>query len=155
MADTALAEAFRTILSVVERIAGLTQEIEAATTEQAVGAEQIVQATQDLSRVTQEISAATTEQSLGAAEVVRAMEQLREITQQAAEMANNLQSSAQELQHQSGLLNGVVSQFQTDDTELAASAPTPKSGRVNGRAPRQQRQLWPSTPGVRLQEMVH
>lgn len=151
MADTALAEAFQTILSVVEHITTRTQEIEAATAEQATGAEQIVQATRQLSQTTQEISVATAEQSLGVAEVVRTMEQLREITQQAAAMATSLQSAAQELQHQSGVLNSVVSQFDTGTAETVSELAPLKTERVNGATPRQARRVWAGKPTLPLQ----
>jgi methyl-accepting chemotaxis protein len=153
--DTAATEALQTILSVVERIVRRTQEIEAATSEQSAGAEQIAQATQDLTRLTQEISAATEEQSTGLAEVVRAMEQLRGIMRQAAEMATELQSSAEQLKQQSNLLDHVVSRFDTGAAvqasgALAAADRRGKDDRAaNGQAG------WLMAPGLQTSHAVN
>ena len=114
MADTSVADALQSILASVDRIVAATREIEAATSEQSAGAQQVAQATQDLTRLTQEISAATEEQSVGATEVVRAMEQLRGIVQQSVQMAEELQGSAEGLYRQSDMLNGVVNNFKVD-----------------------------------------
>jgi methyl-accepting chemotaxis protein len=122
MGDTSVSDAFRTILSTVQDIVERTQEIEAATSEQSAGAEQIARATQHLSRLTQEISAATDEQSCGASEVVRAMEQLREFVRQSVEMTKELQSAAESLHGQSDILNGVVGQFRTTDEDQGRQA---------------------------------
>ena len=113
-----------TIIGSVDKIVSATGEIEAATTEQSAGAEQIAKATQDLMGLTQEISSATEEQSTGAAEVVRAMEQLRGIVEQSVQMAGELQCSAENLYGQSDVLNGVVGRFKTG-TSSHASEPMP------------------------------
>ncbi|MGH9900611.1 MAG: methyl-accepting chemotaxis protein [Pyrinomonadaceae bacterium] len=123
ISDTSVTDALHSISASVEKIVGATREIEAATSEQSAGAEQIAKATQDLTRLTQEISAATEEQSTGAAEVVRAMEQLRGMVQQSVEMASELQGSAENLFRQSDVLNGVVGRFNAggnDGTERFA-----------------------------------
>lgn len=143
IADTSVDKAFQTILGAVEKIVGRTQEIEAATSEQSAGAEEIARATHGLSQLTQEISAATEEQSTGTAEVVRAIEQLREMVQQSVEMTNDLQKSADTLFHQSDVLKGIVGQFHFDEefetqhaetTLVEASAPPqPKPQPTKGR----------------------
>jgi methyl-accepting chemotaxis protein len=117
IADTSVADALKTITASVDKIVTFTREIEAATSEQSAGAEQIARATQDLTRLTQEISAATEEQSTGAAEVARAMEQLRNIVQQSAEMATGLQESAEGLNRQAELLQSIIKQFRTSDQD--------------------------------------
>lgn len=113
IADNSVTASLETIISSVDNIVTATREIEAATTEQSAGAEEIARATQDLSALTQEISSATEEQSTGAAEVVRAMEQLRGIVEQSVQMTEELQSSAEGLYQQSDVLNGVVGRFKT------------------------------------------
>jgi methyl-accepting chemotaxis protein len=94
-----------------------THEIEAATSEQSAGAEQVGKATYELTRLTQEISAATEEQSTGASEVVRAMEQMRDMVRQSSEMATGLQGSAEDLYRQSEGLQGVVKRFKIGDDD--------------------------------------
>jgi methyl-accepting chemotaxis protein len=125
IADTSVGEAFQTILASVEQIVGRTQEIEAATSEQSAGAEEIARATHGLSQLTQEISAATEEQSTGTAEVVRAIEELRVMVQQSVEMTNDLQKSADSLFQQSDLLNGIVGQFHLEEDFEDAPAEVP------------------------------
>ncbi|MGH9943720.1 MAG: methyl-accepting chemotaxis protein, partial [Pyrinomonadaceae bacterium] len=126
IADTSVTDSLHRIIAAVERIVERTREIEAATSEQSAGAEQIAKATQDLTRLTQEIGAATEEQSVGAAEVVKAMEQLRSIVHQSVEMASELQGSAEQLYRQSDVLNGVVGQFRIEDeSSPRASADRP------------------------------
>lgn len=111
MEDKSVSNSLNTIISSVDDIVLATREIEAATTEQSSGAEEIAKATQELLGLTQEISAATGEQSTGASEVVRAMDQLRSIVEQSAQMVGELQSAAEELYGQSDVLNGVVGKF--------------------------------------------
>ncbi|MBI3426969.1 MAG: methyl-accepting chemotaxis protein [Acidobacteria bacterium] len=142
IADTSVGEAFRTILAAVEKIVGRTQEIEAATSEQSAGAEEIARATHGLSQLTQEISAATEEQSTGTAEVVRAIEQLREMVQQSVEMTNDLQKAAESLFQQSDVLKEVVGQFHFDE-DFDQQVDEPASGQP-GRQPGRQ-------PGVDFQ----
>jgi methyl-accepting chemotaxis protein len=122
MADSSVRDSLETIIGSVDKIVAATREIEAATTEQSAGAEQIAKATQDLSRLTHEISAATEEQSTGAAEVVRAMEQLRGIVQQSVQMAGDLQGSAESLYRQSDVLNGVVGRFKVNGHDANGSS---------------------------------
>ena len=117
ISDTSLRESLHSIIGAVERVVELTQEIEAATSEQSAGAEQVSKATQDLMRLTQEISVATGEQSVGAGEIVRAMDQMRTQVQFGAGMASDLQTSAEQLFAQSDTLRGVVSTFKTGDSQ--------------------------------------
>ena len=123
IADDSVQTSLQTIIDAVERIVASTQEIEAATSEQSVGAEEIARATQSLSTLTQEISTATEEQSVGAAEVVRAMEQLQGIIRQSVEMGTNLQRSAESLDRQSDVLMGVVSTFKLSGKVEDAAQP--------------------------------
>lgn len=123
ISDNSVKESLQTIIGSVEKIVVATCEIEAATNEQSLGAEEIARSTQDLSRLTQEISAATEEQSTGAEEVVRAMEQLRHIVDQSVQMTNELQSSAEGLYQQSEVLNGVVGRFNIGAVAETKQAP--------------------------------
>lgn len=122
IADDSVKKSLEAIISSVGKIVESTQEIEAATTEQSAGAEEIARATQDLSRLTQEISAATEEQSTGASEVVRAMEQLRGIVEQSVQMTGELQDSAESLYRQSDVLTGVVGKFKLQGTNEQAGS---------------------------------
>jgi methyl-accepting chemotaxis protein len=154
VADSAVSDSLQTILVVVENIDQRTREIEVATAEQSAGAEQIARAAHDLTRLTQEISAATEEQSAGAAEVVRAMEQLGEVVRQAAQMATELQGSAEHLQGQSGLLSRIVGQFNTGDTSQAPAAPPASDQRSKNGLPANARADW-FAPGLRISETVN
>lgn len=135
IADDSVKQSLEAIINAVGKIVESTQEIEAATTEQSSGAEEIARATQNLSRLTQEISAATEEQSTGAEEVVRAMEQLRGIVEQSVQMTGELQDSAESLYQQSDVLTGVVGKFKLQGAnELAGTTigNDPSLLRLNG-----------------------
>jgi methyl-accepting chemotaxis protein len=111
IANTSVTDALARIMEAIESIVLFTQEIEAATSEQSSGAEEIARSTQNLSELTMKISSATEEQSQGAAEVVRAMEQLGEVVKRSVQMATGLQDSAEQLYQQSDVLHGVVGRF--------------------------------------------
>jgi methyl-accepting chemotaxis protein len=111
MSDGSVKESLETIIKLVEQIVSATREIEASTTEQTAGAEQIAGATHELTRITAEISAATEEQSVGASEVVRSMDQLRGIVEKSVTMSSELQESAESLYQQSDLLQSAVRKF--------------------------------------------
>ena len=121
ISNTSVAESLTSIIKDVERVGLLTHEIEAATSEQSAGAEQVSKATQDLSRLRQEISAATEEQSTGADEVVRAMEGFRDVVGHAAGMAGELQASAEDLYRQSDILQSIIRRFQTNSSVETSS----------------------------------
>lgn len=95
----------------VEEVSKYSNEIGAATQEQAGGSEQIGKAMVNLNEVTQEISTATEEQASGAEQVVKAIEKVREMVQQNAASSVELASSAEQLSRQSSGLQGVVQQF--------------------------------------------
>jgi len=120
--DTSVKDSLGEIISAVERILGRTREIEAATSEQSAGAEQIAQATQNLMRLTQEIYAATEEQSIGATEIVRAMEQLSAVVTHSAQMTQELQLSSESLYKQSEMLTEVVSRFKIAASQNGAAS---------------------------------
>jgi methyl-accepting chemotaxis protein len=111
MADTSVKDSLERIINSVESIVKRTYEIEAATSEQSAGAEQMEKAVNDLAHLTQEISSATEEQSTGASEIVRAMEQLRNIANHSVVMTNDLHESAENLHRQSDMLKDVISRF--------------------------------------------
>lgn len=116
ISDGSVSDSLHSIMAAIQRIVTFTHEIEFATSEQSIGAEQVAKATQNLSLLTQEISAATEEQSIGATEVVRAMEQMRDVVQQANQMASGLQLSAEQLYQQADMLQGIVKRFKTTPT---------------------------------------
>jgi methyl-accepting chemotaxis protein len=119
IANQSVTESLESILHAVGKIVERTQEIDATTSEQSAGAEQIARTVQDLTRLTQEISAATEEQSTGASEVVRAMEGLKGIVDRSVEMASGLRGSAKTLHRQSDALSSVVSRFKTGHMPLS------------------------------------
>lgn len=123
VADTSVRDALGNILTAVEKTVVLTQEIEAATTEQSAGAEQIAKAVQDLAQLTQVISAATDEQSTGTTEIVRAMEQMRDAVHQSSAMSNELQGAANQLRQQAEMMQSVVSRFRLSAQPQADGAP--------------------------------
>jgi methyl-accepting chemotaxis protein len=104
-------QALEGIKTSVEEVSKYSNEIGAATQEQAGGSDQIGKAMVNLNEVTQEISTATEEQSAGAEQVVKAIEKVREMAQQNASSAVELASSADQLSRQSTGLQGVVAQF--------------------------------------------
>ncbi|MFN7946969.1 MAG: methyl-accepting chemotaxis protein [Blastocatellia bacterium] len=114
-ADTSVRDALQKIITAVEMTVSLTREIEAATSEQSAGAEEIARSTQALSGLTHEISFAAEQQSHGAAAVSRSMEQMRHAVGQAEMMAAELQASADKLRQQSALLHDTVGRFQAED----------------------------------------
>ncbi|MFN7945242.1 MAG: methyl-accepting chemotaxis protein [Blastocatellia bacterium] len=114
IADTSVTRALENISESVTRTITLTQEIEAATSEQSSGAEEIARATQDLSHLTQQISAATSEQSLGASEIAREMAQIRAVLVHSASMASGLQELSVSLSRQAETLRTVAARFQTE-----------------------------------------
>ncbi|HKX26051.1 MAG TPA: methyl-accepting chemotaxis protein, partial [Blastocatellia bacterium] len=130
IADTSVRDSLVTILSSIERIVTFTHEIEAATSEQSSGADQVAKASQDLSHLTQEIKAATEEQSVGASEIVKNMDQLRGTVQQSVQLVSELQSAAEDLRGQSEFLNGVVSHFNLGQGHTS-EAPKPPSSQKN------------------------
>ncbi|HYE73684.1 MAG TPA: methyl-accepting chemotaxis protein, partial [Blastocatellia bacterium] len=115
MADHSVQDALGNIITAVEKTVVLTQEIEAATSEQSAGAEQIAKAVQDLARLTQVISAATEEQSTGTSEIVRSMEHMRDSVQNTAAMSSELQNAAGQLRQQADVLQNVVMRFRLEE----------------------------------------
>lgn len=131
MSDHSVQDALGNIITAVEKTVVLTQEIEAATSEQSAGAEQIAKAVQDLARLTQVISAATEEQSTGTNEIVRSMEHMRDSVQNTATMSNELQSAAAQLRQQADVLQNVVVRFKLADqahSENQSSVPSSLNG---------------------------
>ncbi len=98
----------------VAEVTQYSQEIGAATSEQASGCEQISKAVNKLSEITQEISASAAEQSSGAEQVVRGIEKLRDMVQQSAASSVELASSAEEMSRQAESLNEATSKFNLD-----------------------------------------
>lgn len=110
--------ALRKIDSTVSEVTRYSQEIGAATAEQAGGCGQISTAINKLNDITQEISSSADEQSSGTEQVVKGVEKLKEMTQQNAASASQLAASAEQMTKQSESLNEMVAKFRTN-----ASAP--------------------------------
>lgn len=95
----------------VTEVSRYSAEINAATTEQASGCDQISKAVIKLNEVTQEVSASADEQASGAEQVVKAVEKLRDMVQQNASSATELAASAEQLSRQADTLTTVAGRF--------------------------------------------
>ncbi|HBR17891.1 MAG: hypothetical protein A3G39_09345 [Deltaproteobacteria bacterium RIFCSPLOWO2_12_FULL_43_16] len=95
----------------VTEVSRYSAEINAATTEQASGCDQISKAVIKLNEVTQEVSASADEQASGAEQVVKAVEKLRDMVQQNASSATELAASAEQLSRQADTLTAVAGRF--------------------------------------------
>lgn len=104
-------EALKRIDSSVVEVTKYSQEIGAATSEQAGGCGEISKAMSRLNDITQEISSSADEQASGTEQVVKGVEKLREMTQQNASSATQLASSAEQMTRLSESLNVSVSRF--------------------------------------------
>ena len=105
----------RRIESGVTEFAKFSQEISAATQEQASGCNEISKALVKLNEITQEVSASADEQASGTEQVVKAVEKLRDMVQQNASSATELAASAEQLSRQSDTLTGVAGRFILDE----------------------------------------
>ncbi|HWP35113.1 MAG TPA: methyl-accepting chemotaxis protein, partial [Thermodesulfobacteriota bacterium] len=123
----ALGAEVRTALARIDQaVADVTrysQEIGAATQEQASGGAQVLREMARLNEMTQEIHAATQEQAGGAAQVVRAAERMREMTQQNAAAATQMSASAAQLSTNAQALEAAVARFQLGNEDEAPEAP--------------------------------
>ena len=104
-------QALEGIKAAVDEVSKYSNEIGAATQEQASGSEEIGRAMVNLNEVTQEISTSSEEQSTGARQFVMAIEKIREMVQQNASSSVELASSAEQLSKQSGGLQTLVERF--------------------------------------------
>lgn len=109
--DRSVEKALNDILTEVERTALLTQEIEAASSEQSSGAEEIAKATRELARLTEDIRQSTRSQAEGTQQVEAALGQLREIVNQTSSMSQGLRDSAAYLFGQVERLQDVTQRF--------------------------------------------
>jgi methyl-accepting chemotaxis protein len=128
ISDTSVQRALTSITGSVDEIVALTHEIEASTTEQSAGAEQVAHSTQNLTRLTLEISVASEEQSTGAAQVVSSMEQLRDVVHRSTNMTMGLQAASQQLYEQADLLQTIVTGFKVRQGEETYKTPAVPSG---------------------------
>lgn len=106
-------EALKRIDLSVSEVTRYSQEIGAATSEQAGGCGEISKAMSKLNDVTQEINSSAEEQASGTEQVVKGVEKLREMTQQNAASAMQLASSAEQMTGLSETLNVSVARFST------------------------------------------
>jgi len=116
-------EALRNIDSSASEVARYSQEIGAATAEQAGGCGEISKAIVRLNDITQEISSSADEQASGTDQVVRGVEKLREMIQQNAASTMQLASSAEEMSRQAEWLNATVSKFKVSEGRKPAAEP--------------------------------
>lgn len=118
-------ESLRRIELSVAEVARYSQEIGAATSEQAAGCGEISKAVSKLNDITQEISSSADEQASGTEQVVKGIEKLREMTAQNASSAAQLASSAEQMRKQSESFNVTVAKFRTEGEhgEKAAGKP--------------------------------
>lgn len=115
-------EALRNIDASASEVARYSQEIGAATAEQAGGCAEISKAIVRLNDITQEISSSADEQASGTDQVVRGVEKLREMIQQNAASTMQLASSAEEMSRQAEWLNETVSRFKISESRKIAAA---------------------------------
>ena len=109
--------ALKRIEESVAEVVRYSQEIGAATSEQAKGCGQISKAVGKLNDITQEITASTDEQAGGVEETVKGMEKLREMAQGNSSSIEQLAASAEELSRQAESLNDVASRFRLSEEE--------------------------------------
>lgn len=123
-------ESLRRIESSVAEVARYSQEIGAATGEQASGCGEISKAVSKLNDITQEISSSADEQASGTEQVVKGVERLREMTAQNAASASQLASAAEQMRVQSESLNVVVAKFNIDEEGNGKEAVKFDSGKI-------------------------
>lgn len=104
-------ESLRRIDSSVNEVARYSQEIGAATAEQAGGCGEISKAVSKLNDITQEISSSADEQASGTEQVVKGVEKLREMIQQNTASAVQLAAAADQMNSQSESLSITVGRF--------------------------------------------
>lgn len=104
-------ESLRRIDLSVNEVARYSQEIGAATSEQACGCGEISKAVSKLNDITQEISSSADEQASGTEQVVKGVEKLREMIQQNTASAVQLATAADQMNSQSESLSVTVGWF--------------------------------------------
>ncbi|CAG1064919.1 Methyl-accepting chemotaxis protein 4 [uncultured bacterium] len=112
-------ESLRKIDSSVSEVARYSQEIGAATAEQACGCGEITKAVSKLNDITQEISSSADEQASGTEQVVKGVEKLREMIQQNTASAVQLAAAAEQMNSQSESLSVTVGRFVVEEQEVA------------------------------------
>lgn len=110
-------ESLRRIDSSVNEVARYSQEIGAATSEQASGCGEISKAVSKLNDITQEISSSADEQASGTEQVVKGVEKLREMIQQNTASAVQLASAADQMNSQAESLSVTVGRFRVEEEE--------------------------------------
>ncbi|MFZ3072457.1 MAG: methyl-accepting chemotaxis protein [Thermodesulfobacteriota bacterium] len=103
--------ALKRIEESVAEVVRYSQEIGAATSEQAGGCGQISKAVGKLNDITQEITSSADEQAAGVEETVKGMEKLREMVQSNALGAEHLAASSEGLSKQAEELTAIASKF--------------------------------------------
>jgi methyl-accepting chemotaxis protein len=109
-----LNSALEKISNVVTEVYKFSQEIGAATNEQANGSSQISKATSRLNEISQEINSSVEEQATGVQAVVRAMEKMRELVQQSSSGATELAAAAEQMTKMSRALLDTMGRFELD-----------------------------------------
>jgi len=108
-------DSLRKIDQSVAEVARYSQEIGAATSEQAGGCGEISKAVVKLNDITQEISSSADEQASGTEQVVKGVERLREMTAQNAASAMQLATAGEQMRRQSESLNVTVGKFRVEE----------------------------------------
>jgi methyl-accepting chemotaxis protein len=92
----------------------------------------LVNTTRKTSDLLQEVAAASNEQAQGVAQINRAMSQLDSMTQRNAAAAEELSTTAEEMNSQAETLQDAIAFFQVDEEQLPETQSTfvrPESGR--------------------------
>ncbi len=126
--------ALERIDAAVAEVTRYSQEIGAATQEQASGGAQVAREMSRLNEVTQEIHAATQEQAAGAGQVVKVAERMRETTQQNASAAAEMSASASQLSSNAEALQAVVARFRLSADDHAGFAAPGTAAAAAGRS---------------------
>lgn len=114
----------------VAEVARYSQEIGAATAEQASGCGAISKALSRLNEITMEISSSADEQASGTEQVVKSMEKLREMVQHNTSCAMQLATAAEQMARQSESFSTLVARFTTRDDASRQEEAQPRKFRL-------------------------
>ncbi len=117
------------ISSVVTEVYKFSQEIRAATKQQAESSALIGSATSRLNEITSEVSSAVTQQASGTEAVVSSMEHMRQLVRQSSSSSAELAAQSEQMSTMSGNLLEIMDRFR-----LASTPPSALGQRRNGRA---------------------
>jgi methyl-accepting chemotaxis protein len=110
--------AFTHIESMVSDVARTSNDIEGVITEQSAGIEQVLEATRDLTIITNEIQAASHEQATSTGEIVKAVERVNKIAERNNILSEQLSMTSRSLLSQLEQLEESVSVFKLTSNEM-------------------------------------